>query len=65
MATATTKKEIISIRRGEYLRLKKLEARFADFLDYIEHLVDIRDARKEVKRKKLIAQETLFRRLGL
>ncbi len=63
MATVTTK-EKISIPRGEYIRLKKLEERFAVFFAYFEHLLDIREARKEAKQKKIISQEKLFKRLG-
>lgn len=57
-------KDSISIPKTEYLRLKKLDRRFADFFMYIEHLTDIRDARKEVKQGKVISQEKLFKQLG-
>ena len=58
-------KNKVSISKGEYLRLKKLENRFGDLLSYIESLVDIREAREEIKKKKIISQEDLLKRLGL
>lgn len=61
---ATITKEKITIPKTEYLRLKKLDEHFKDFLVYLENLVDIREARKEVKQKKTVSQEKLFKRLG-
>ena len=58
-------KDSIYIPKTEYLRLKKLDKRFADFFAYIEHLTDICDARKEVKQGKVISQEKLFKQLGV
>jgi len=63
MAAAT--KDIISIPRAEYTRLKKLDTRFRDLFAYMEHIAEIREARKDVRSKKLTSQEALFRRLGL
>ena len=65
MTNATLKKNTVSIARHEYIRLKKLDERFSVFFAYLEHLLDIREARKEVKKGKFIAQEKLFKRLGL
>lgn len=59
-----TFKEKISIPKTEYLRLKKLEARFQDFWEYLEHLGDIKESREEIKKGKFIPQEKLFKRLG-
>lgn len=59
----TTKNKVF-IPKAEYLRLKKLEERFKDFWIYLEHLMDIREAREEVKQKKVISQEKLFKQLG-
>ncbi|MEK7481783.1 MAG: hypothetical protein AAB607_00235 [Patescibacteria group bacterium] len=65
MANATTiKKNKVSISKTEYRRLKKIDEHFKDFLAYLEHLMDIREAREEVKQKKVISQEKLFKQLG-
>ncbi|MBU3965026.1 hypothetical protein KKG29_03180 [Patescibacteria group bacterium] len=61
--TITTKNKV-SIPRAEYIRLKKLDERFGDFWIYLEHLVDIREAREDVGQKKVISQEKLFKQLG-
>jgi len=63
MATATVKDKI-SVPKREYLRLKALDNRFREFLSYWENITDISEARKEVKEKKIIPQEKLFRRFG-
>ena len=65
MATVTAKKNTISVPRNEYLRLKRLDDRFGGFFAYLDHLVDIREARKEIQRGKFVTQEKLFKRLGL
>ena len=65
MVNATLKKNTVSVARHEYIRLKKLDERFSDFFTYLEHLLDIREARREVKKGKFVAQEKLFKRLGL
>lgn len=64
MTNITATKSKVSIPKMEYLRLKKLEERFGDFLLYLENLMDIREARKEVKQKRIILQEKLFKQLG-
>lgn len=56
--------EKIVILKTEYFRLKKLDQRFNDFFEYMEHLMDIRGAREEIKQKKIISQEKLFKQLG-
>lgn len=61
---ATIIKEKISVSKAEYLRLKKLDEHFRVFWDYLEHLMDIHESRKEVKQKKIISQEKLFKKLG-
>ncbi len=65
MAHIVEKQEVVSIPRAEYRRLKKLDVRFSDFLAYLGHLFDIREAREEVKKGKVVSQEKLFKRLGL
>jgi len=62
--TTTTIKNKVSIPQKEYLRLKGLDKLFSGFLLYLEHFIDIRGAREEVKDKKIIAQEKLFKQLG-
>jgi hypothetical protein len=62
--TLSFAKDKVSVPRMEYLRLKKLDEHFKDFWFYIEHLVDIRQARERVKRGKVISQEKLFKKLG-
>ncbi len=64
MANAATKNKI-SISREEYLRLRKLDKQFRGFFSYLENLMDIRESREQVKQKKIISQEKLFRHLGL
>ena len=63
-SVAVKTKDSVYIPRSEYLRLKKLDKRFADFFAYIEHLADIREARKEVKLGKIVSQEKLFKEFG-
>ncbi|MEK7146876.1 MAG: hypothetical protein AAB772_01330 [Patescibacteria group bacterium] len=61
---ATKIEEKIVISKTEYFRLKKLDQKFNGFFEYMEHLIDIRKAREEVKQKKIISQERLFKQLG-
>ena len=62
--TSIATKNKVFIPKAEYLRLKKLDERFRDFWLYLENLIDIREAREEVKQKKVIPQEKLFKQLG-
>lgn len=55
----------VTVSKKEYIRLKNLEARFGELLDYLESILETREARREVARKKLIPQEKLFKKLGL
>jgi hypothetical protein len=54
----------VSVPREEYLRLKEIENRFGRFLEYVAYVEDIRRARQEVKQRKLVPQERLFKELG-
>jgi hypothetical protein len=63
MANCTTK-EKISILKTEYSRLKRIDERFSDFLAYLENLMDIRESREEIRQKKIIPQEKLFKQFG-
>ena len=54
----------VSVPREEYLRLKEIESRFGRFLEYVAYVEDIRRAREEVRQKKRIPQERLFKDLG-
>lgn len=51
----------VSVPREEYLRLKEIENRFGRFLAYVAYGEDIRRAREDVKHRKLIPQERLFK----
>lgn len=55
----------VSVPKGEYVRLKKIDRQFGTFLSYARHLMDIGNARQEARAGRLISQESLFRRLGL
>ena len=63
MSLAT--KDKVVIPRSEYDRLKKLDSKFRVFLAYLEEMMDIKEAREEIKKGKFISQEKLFRKLGL
>lgn len=54
----------VSVPRDEYLRLKDMESRFGRFLEYGAYVEDIRRAREEVKQRKFVPQERLFKDLG-
>ncbi len=55
----------ITLKKEEYQRLKKLDKSFGRLFDYFAYLQDIVDARREVREKKTISQERLFKKLGL
>ena len=63
MANINTKEKIF-ISKQEYFKLKNLEKRFQTFWNYIQHLIDVREARKEIEEGKIIPQEELFENLG-
>lgn len=65
MSATTKTREKVFIAKTEYLRLKRLDRHFHGFFTYLENIAAIRDARKEVKQKKVISQEKLFEQLGL
>ena len=54
----------ITISKIEYTRLKKIDRQFGDFLAYFERVLNTRKARNEVKQRKVISQEKLFKKLG-
>ena len=54
----------ITIKKEEYKRLRKLDKSFGELFDYFVYLHDIGEARQEVKAKKTIIQEKLFKKLG-
>lgn len=64
MITSIITKNKISISKIEYLRLRKLEKQFGNFLAYLENIMDTRQAREEIKQKKIISQKKLFKQLG-
>lgn len=66
MATTTaTFKNYIKIPKEEYFKLKKLQKYFKKFVEYFEHLQDIKKAREEIRAEKTISQEKLFKELKI
>lgn len=68
MAIATTTaifKNYIKIPKEEYSRLKKLQKYFEKFVEYFEHLQDIKKSREEIKAGKTVSQEKLFKELKI
>jgi hypothetical protein len=49
----------------EYSYLKKIEQSFENFFGSFAHLKEIEKARKEIKQKKYLSQEIVFKKLGL
>lgn len=58
-------KNTIAIPTREYNYLKKIEQSFESFFGSFAHLKEIEKARKEIKEKKYISQEIIFKKLGL
>ena len=58
-------KNTIAVSTTEYNYLKKIEQSFNDFFRFFAHLKEIEKARKEIKEKKYISQEIVFKKLGL
>jgi len=58
-------KNYIRVSRDEYLKLKELQKRFESFWNYMQHIEDIRQAREDVRNRKVITQEKLFKKIGL
>ncbi len=56
--------EKVSVPKLEYLRLKTLDKRFGNVLEYLENTRNIQNARHEVKKRRVISQEKLFKNLG-
>lgn len=55
----------VTIKKNEYARLKKLDKSFSKLFDYFAYLYNIAEARKEIKERKTVSQEELFKKLGL
>ena len=58
-------KNTIAIPTAEYNYLKKIEQSFDRFFDSFNYLREIEQARKEIKQKKYLSQDIVFRKLGL
>ena len=58
-------KNTIIIPAAEYDYLKKIEQSFERFFGSFAHLKEIERARKEIKQKKYLSQEAVFKKLGL
>lgn len=55
----------VKVPEAEYKRLKKFERQFDLLLEYAQHVNDIAEARKEIKRGDVVNQKELFEKLGL
>ena len=58
-------KNTIAIPAMEYNYLKKIEQSFESLFGSFVHLKEIEKARKEIKQKKYLSQEVVFKKLGL
>ena len=58
-------KDTIAIPTTEYNYLKKIEQSFERFFSSFNHLKEIEQARKEVKQKKYLSQNVVFKKLRL
>ena len=56
---------MVRVPKGEYLRLKRVDKRYRVLLTYVRHLEDIRKARRDVRMRRVLLQERLFRTLGI
>lgn len=65
MSYMIAEKEKVSIPKAEYLHLKELDKHFKGFWAYLKNLTETKEAREEIKQKKVISQEKLFKKLGL
>ena len=58
-------KSTIAIPTTEYNYLKKIEQSLELFFGSFSHLKEIEQARKEIKQKKYLSQDIVFKKLGL
>ena len=58
-------KNTIIIPATEYSYLKKIERSFEQFFGSFSHLKEIEQARKEIKQRKYLSQNIVFKKLGL
>lgn len=58
-------KNTIAIPTTEYNYLKRIEHSFERFFSSFSHLKEIEQARREIKQKKYLSQDVVFRKLGL
>ncbi len=56
---------MVLVPEGELRRLKRVDKQYRSLLAYVRHLNDIRKARREVRTRRVISQEQLFRSLGI
>ncbi len=61
----TKEKTYVRISREEYKKLKDLQKRFGQFLNYVEHIKEIEQARKDIRDGRIYSQEKLFKDLGI
>lgn len=55
----------VSVSLLEYERLEKISRDFGRLVKFVEHVKDIQKARTQVKKRQGIAQEKLFKELGI
>lgn len=55
----------VSVSLFEYERLKKISRDFGRLVKFVEHVRDIKKARIQVKQGQGVAQEKLFKELGI
>ena len=58
-------KNTIAIPTSEYNYLKKIEQSFESFFGSFTHLKEIEKARREIKQRKYLSQDIVFKKLGL
>lgn len=57
--------ETVTLKKEEYSRLRKLDKSFGGLFDYFVYLYEVADSRRQVKEKRVVPQEKLFKKLGL
>ncbi len=55
----------VPVEKKEYIRLKRLDDSFGKLFNYFVELSEIEKARKQIREKKTIPQEKLFKKLGI
>ena len=56
---------IVPVKKQEYMRLKRLDKSFGKLLVYFRELSEVDEARRQIKEKRTMPQERLFKKLGI